>query len=459
MLLSERFAAFINKSPISVMVRGTVERIFDPAVLNGVFENHTVLGYTKELTFSQCVQIMSAVVFNTTPSVGAYCKTHRDEISVSRQSVYDKLKHLEPQVSAGLVHYSAKELLPCIKKLKGQAPPLLPDYRVRVLDGNHLTGTEHRIFELRRFRSAALPGQCLAFYDPQFGLITDVIPCEDAHAQERSLLVQVLKCVVAGDCIVADRNFCTTGFLFGIRGQDAFFVIRQHASTLSWKLQGKRRLAGKDGKGRNIYEQAVCLTDPKTGKTFTARRITIALDRPTKDGDRELHILTNLPEDAADAVHIANLYADRWTIETAFQQLTDDLRCEINTLGYPKAALFGFCTACVAYNAVVVVKAAIRMAHGKQYVEEELSMYYLTLEVAEVTPGMMIAIPVAEWDVFRTMSSKEFVATLAALATNLDKQKYTKSKRGPKRKQPKKLSGKRIHHVSTARILAKRQQA
>ncbi len=370
MLLGKAFAAFVEKSPVSVMVTGTIQRIFDPAVLDEVFQNHAVLGYFKKLAFSKCVQIMSDIVIfkESQPSVGAYYQAHPGEIPVARQSLYDKLKRMEPRIPAALVQYSAEELLPCIKAMGSQAPPLLPRYRVRALDGNHLTGTEHRIFELRRFRAAALPGQSLAFYDPRYSLITDVIPCEDAYAQERSLLNQALACISSRDCILADRNFCTTGFLFGIRRHGAFFVIRQHASTLSWELQGKRRLAGQDRRGRNIFEQAILLTDPESGETFTARRITIVLDKPNKDGDTDLHILSNLPKKAANAMKIAELYADRWTIETAFQQLTDDLRCEIDTLGYPKAALLGFCVACVAFNAVSVVKAAVRVALGKTYV-------------------------------------------------------------------------------------------
>ena len=457
MLLGKAFSAFVEESPVSVMVRGTVERIFEPAALDQIFGDHAVRGYAKELAFSQCVQIMSHVVFKESPSVGAYYQAHPDEIPVTRQAVYDKLKRLELQVPAALVRYSGEELLRCLKAMGAKARPLLPGYRVRVLDGNHLTGTEHRIFELRRFRAAVLPGQALVFYDPQFDLMTDVIPCEDAYAQERSLLDQALQCISARDCILADRNFCTTGFLFAIRRRRAFFVIRQHASTLSWELQRKRRWAGQDGRGRDIYEQSIRLTDPETGETFHARRVTIVLDKPNKDGETELHILTNLPRKAADAVRIADLYADRWTIETGFQHLTDDLRCEINTLGYPKAALFGFCTACVAYNAVAVVKAAIRAAQGRKYVEEQLSMYYLTLEVAQMPPGMMVAIPAENWEVFRTMSPKKFAATLVELARRLDPRKYTKHKRGPKRKQPKKISGKRNHHVSTARILAMRK--
>jgi IS4 transposase len=456
MLLGKAFSVFVEKSPISVMVSGTVERIIDPGKLDQVFQDNAVLGYLKELTFSRCVQIMSDVVFKESPSVGAYLQAHQDEIPVTRQAVYDKLKRMEPQIPAALVRYSAEELLPCVKAMGSQAPPLLSGYRVRVLDGNHLTGTEHRIFELRRFRSATLPGQALVFYDPRYGLITDVVPCEDAHAQERSLLKQALACIARRDCILADRNFCTSGFLFGIHRQRAFFVIRQHASTLCYELKGKHRLAGQDGRGRDIYEQAICLTDPETGETFTARRITIILDKPNKDGDTELHILTNLPPKAANAIRVADLYADRWTIEAGFQQLTDDLRCEIDTLGYPKAALFGFCTACVAYNAVSVVKCALRAAQGKKYVDEELSMYYLTLEVAQVTAGMMIAVPTEDWKVFRRMSAKNFATLLIDLAQHIDPRKYRKHKRGPKIKPPKKAKGNRIHHVSTARILAMR---
>jgi hypothetical protein len=49
-----------------------------------------------------------------------------------------------------------------------------------------------------------------------------------------------------------------------------------------------------------------------------------------------------------------------------FQALTETLTCEVNTLGYPKAALFGFCLALLAYNAVAVLKAAVRAVHGRE---------------------------------------------------------------------------------------------
>jgi hypothetical protein len=456
MILGDCVEKFIERSPVSVMVRGTLERVFDPEKLERVFTDNALLQYTRELTFAQCVGLMSDVVFRITPSVGAWYKAHQEEMPVTRQAVYDKLKHLELPTAAGVVAYAGREVGACLRQMPSLPPPLLPGYRVRVLDGNHLAGTEHRVEELRRYRAAARPGHALVFYDPQWDVATDVIPCEDAYAQERTLLPEVVPRVAARDWIVADRNFCTMGCLFALARRGAFFVIRQHGSNVVGQLQGQRRMVGPDTRGQVLYEQTLCLTEADTGATLIVRRITVELPTPTRQGEPELHILTNLPVADAPAPQISALYADRWTIETAFQHLTVDLACEVDTLGYPKAALFGFCVALVAYNVVALVKGALRAAHGAEYVEEQLSMYYLTLEVAQVATGMEIALGTEPWEIFRQMSVAAFTTTLVAIAQRLDTKQYTKYKRGPKKQPPKKLSGKRHSHVSTARILAMR---
>ena len=55
-----------------------------------------------------------------------------------------------------------------------------------------------------------------------------------------------------------------------------------------------------------------------------------------------------------------------YNIETAFKHLEAYFHSAINTLGYPKAALFGFCLALVAYNFLAVVLAALRRVHGEE---------------------------------------------------------------------------------------------
>lgn len=61
-------------------------------------------------------------------------------------------------------------------------------------------------------------------------LATDMIPCEDGHAQERSLSPEILGLVAPNDLWIADRNFCTMTLLSGIAKREAFYIIRQHAN-------------------------------------------------------------------------------------------------------------------------------------------------------------------------------------------------------------------------------------
>src|SRR4051794_37216927 len=164
----------------------------------------------------------------------------------------------------------------------GARPDWLPGYRTRILDGNHLPGSEHRIKELRTMRAAALPGHALVVLDPRLMLATDVVPCEDGHAQERSLLDQILAKVAAKDLWIADRNFCTTDFLFGIAGRGGFFAIRQHASTLHWEFVGKRRACGRIETGQ-VFEQTIRATND-AGEILGLRRGPGLLGPPARGG-------------------------------------------------------------------------------------------------------------------------------------------------------------------------------
>ncbi len=452
MMLGKPFDAFVQNSPVSVMVRGILERAFDPARLDALFERTAETGYTRELLFSTLVRLMSEVVLGVSPSVHAAYQDASEPIGVSTVAIYDKLKGIEPRVSAELLRDSVRHLAPVIDQMDGNVPAPLEGYRVRILDGNHLSGTDHRIKALRRMGAAALPGQALVVLDPQSMLMIDVLPCEDAHAQERSLLDQILPMVHPQELWIDDRNFCTTKFLFGIARRQGCFLVRQHGSTLYCELLGRRTSRGRVPTGR-VYEQAMHLDNPDTGEAQIVRRITVELDKPTRDGDTEIHLLTSLPAEHADARQVARLYTKRWTIEKAFQDLSVALVCEIHTLGYPKAALFGFCLALVAYNAVSLVKAALRAVHGAEKVEHEVSWYYLCVHLSKVYAGMMIAIPSPHWDIFRRLAKQDCAAVFKMLASQIDLRRFRKHPRGPKKPPPKKRSGARIKHVSTARIL------
>jgi Transposase DDE domain len=399
------------------------------------------------------VDLMARVVLGQEPSVHAAYRKLEEQFPVSDQSVYNKLQHVELAVSAALVQDSAQRVAPVIDQRGGGLPPLLPGYRVRFLDGNHLAATEHRLPELRCLKAGPLPGIALVILDQEHRTATHVLLSEDGHAQERSLLEDVYPLVRPRDLWVADRNFCTLGFLFAVAQRHGFFALRQHGS-LPGKLVGKRRSRGRCATGR-LFEQSFAVADAD-GNRLTLRRVTLQLDEPTRDGDQEIHILTNLP-DTVTAVQVADLYRQRWTIEGLFFEVSQTLSCEIDTLCYPKAALFAFCLGLLASHAVALGKAALRSEQGAEAVSQQLSAYYVALEIRQTHAGLMVAIPAVHWQVFRDLSVAAMAKVLRHIARHVSLHRYRKTPRGPKKPPLKRVPHRKGKHVSTAQIIADRR--
>ena len=453
-MLNPIFERFAQKSPLTVIARGMMERVLNPEQLDQWFNNTAKAQYTKDLLFSSVFDIMSQVVCGNRPSVNAAYHASREEIGVSITSVYNKLNGIEATTSAELVRYAAREVSPVIEQLVGKGRSPLAGYRVKLLDGNCIEKSEHRIKELRFLAAGPLPGKSLVVYDPLLRVPVDVFPCEDGHAQERSLLHSVLATVAPKDAWISDRNMCTVEFTCGIASRGAIFVIREH-KNYPWQSLEKEKCVGSCDTG-TVYEQRIGVVD-LAGKEYTFRRIRIKLKKETRDGEKEIAIITNASQRLANGQKIADLYHGRWKIETAFQELTRFLNSEISTLGYPRAALFGFCVALVAYMILSVVKAAIEGVHGKEAIEK-VSGYYIANEISAIYPGMMIAIADESWSVFRHMTTSELLFVLKELSAKIRLSALRKHPRGPKKPAPKRISNKKHPHVSTAKILAARKK-
>src|SRR5688500_11099317 len=160
------------------------------------------------------------------PSLHAAAKA--SNLSVSMTAVYDKVNRVEGRVVRALVQQSAERLSPVVSPMQSQQAPLAKGYRVRIVDGNHVPATEKRVKPLRGFRGAALPGHSLLVYAPEQRLVVDMVPIEDAHAQERTGLAAVLEQAQAGELWMADRNFCTTGTIVSLWQKQAHFILREH---------------------------------------------------------------------------------------------------------------------------------------------------------------------------------------------------------------------------------------
>ena len=212
-MLGEIFQRFVEESPISVMVRGSLERVLGAEALDAWYEETAQKQYTRTLLFSSVYDLMSQVVFSMKPSIHAAYQGRKEAVGASTVAVYSKLQGIEIGTSAALVRYSARSLSTVVEQLEGGREPWLPGYQVKVIDGNCLEASEHRLKPLRYLQAGALPGKSLVVFDPELGLVSDVFPCDDGHAQERSLLTKVARhyrkmsfgCMIG---ISVPENFC-----------------------------------------------------------------------------------------------------------------------------------------------------------------------------------------------------------------------------------------------------------
>jgi IS4 transposase len=445
---------FEEKRPVCVMAQMALERLLSAEELDRLFHETAQHQYERDLLFSTLAKLMATVVLCRERTLNAAYKKMKEQVGVSLNATYSKLDRVELGLSQAVVRYAYQQLRNVSDHLGVVKPSPVAGLQLKILDGNHLAGTEHRLLETRNSTAAPLPGKTLVVLDPQREAIADLFPIEDGHAQERSALDQVIETIDRLDLWVADRNFCTLKWMYAIDLRGARFVIRQH-DKLQGEPLGKHRSRGKTATGK-VNESQLKLTE-YAGHTLTVRCIEVELDKPTRDGDRSLRILTNLTEDEADALHVAEIYRGRWQIETAFQKLTTTLQCEINTLCYPRAAIFAFSLACLAYNAVSLVLSAICREHGRKKTEQ-LSFYYMSLEIAQAHDGMMVAVPPSHWRKIARLTLDDFTQHLRKVSRCIDFEYFRKAKRRPRKPKPKIKHRRRQVHFSTAQLLAQRKQ-
>jgi hypothetical protein len=444
---------FTQQAPVATMVRAAMANILSPRELDAIFEDCRRRQYQDTLLFSSVVGLLALAVAKVQPSLHAAYQAQREELGVKAAALYPKISHTELPVTRELVRRTAQRMAAVIEALGSPRQPALPGYRTFILDGSRLAATERRLKETRRLKGGPLPGQGLAVLDADRGLISDFLPCADGHEQERAQLAEWVDLLEPNQLWIADRNFCTKLLFFECRLNQACFLVRRHAG-LQLEPCGAMRRVGRCATGTVCEQEVVVRGDGD--EQAVLRRMMIQLDKPTAEGEREICLLTNLPA-TVSAATCADLYHTRWSIEAAFGELTLALRGEIDALCYPKAALLGYAIALVTYNLLAVVKAAMKVVHGQEAVDAQVSTYYLANEVTAAWQGLEIAVPPHEWQRrYADLTPQKLADALVAMARHTHLRHYQKHRRGPKKKPPPRRGN--SPHVSTARLLEQRQR-
>jgi hypothetical protein len=183
------------------------------------------------------------------------------------------------------------------------------------------------------------------------------------------------------------------------------------------------------------------------------RLVRIRLSEPTRDGDRELELVTDLPSQVS-AQTIAAAYRQRWRIETAFAQLDKVFEGEIASLAQPRAALLSFALALAAFNTLAVVQAALRKKHGAEKIRNELSIFHLGENVQHAEAALEILLDDSDWTArYAPLTPGQLASELLRLAEYVNLARLRKSRRGPQKPAPPRVTLKNRPHFSTARVL------
>ena len=443
---------FIEKNPLAVMTRAVMGSLMGEQ-MDELFEDHRGRQYESSIKFSTIATLMAEIALGGVDNCNQAYRKYQAELQASKVAYYGKINRTEPDVSEAVVRYSAEQAAQLMDELDFQPWDVLPGYRCFALDGNHLRKTEKRLKETRGLCAAPLPGTVVARFDLQSGLFDRAYLLEDAHAQESKVLDRALDDLAARDLVLADRHFCIVSFMLKVAARCGCFVIRQHG-RLKGKLLGKRHSVGRSESGE-VYEQSMEISDGE--QTLVVRRLTVELKEPTRDGDMELHILSNVPADDADACRLAELYRQRWEIENAFYVLTTTLTCESKRNCYPRCGLLLFCMAMLAYNCRQVVLAGLYSEHQQADVQQ-MSQYQTSIDTIAPMEGMTTAIDQSEWDALVPQEPRRLGEFIRRVSRAVDVQSYRKSVRGLKKPPPPRKRCKAGTHVSAAQLLKQRKE-
>jgi hypothetical protein len=109
-MVARLFERFGQESPITVMVRATLENAFSAPALDRLFMCTAEQQYTRTLLFSTVVELMTTVVLQQEKSLHAAFQQRREQGAVGSSSLYEELARRERGVAEAAVRYRVERV-------------------------------------------------------------------------------------------------------------------------------------------------------------------------------------------------------------------------------------------------------------------------------------------------------------------------------------------------------------
>jgi hypothetical protein len=417
MLQRQVLQQFASESPLTVMSRVMLETIFPANRFEQLFKKKEAKRLQfRESLFQTVVGLMGLAGQIHSKTHAAHQATHNDLRSFL-DSFYGEFAKANVGMPAEWVRRTADQLDPVVHRMGRIQLHSLCGYSVKTVapfdfSGGHLD-------ESVRTNRKTTPCHSLVVLDPNSMLAVDVVPHKEKLPQD-SMRAELLDRVHSQDIWLFPPTNDFSSFAANIEQRQAFFLLHQSKAKLSWMPAGRRRMRDKLEFG-NIFEQKVHLVNGP-GERLPARRITIALEKSSPDGQLDLHILTNLPR-RFQSLRLAEFYYRQWMVEMAFADLAANMHGAVSAMGHSSdSSLLAYCLALIAYNILSMVNTVVCAVREQEETNSRTEVPWRCWadEISSAWRGMMIALPCKNWaDSFTGFTARRLTNTLVSLAKNV----------------------------------------
>ncbi|MFJ1208695.1 transposase [Burkholderia pyrrocinia] len=267
-------------------------------------------------------------------------------------------------------------------------------------------------------RDAAASGpRVLPVYDPDLGMIVDLLPYERGRSHERAFVGALLETVRPGELWIVDGRFDTDAILSGWPRRGGAFVVREYGRPAACRPLGDWQEAGGLDDGR-VYEQAVGMAGDG-GVSGAFRRIEWRRAAAHGEAGEIVTLLTDLPAERFDASQVVQLSCRRW--RDALPLPLEPVTGGAPFGGVPaRAALLASGIAAFAYNAFSVMTRVVGAALDLDARDVERLPSLIADGVTATYAGMMIALPPEWWERYDQLPATALGQIVRMLAVHVD---------------------------------------
>ncbi|MXN76975.1 type II toxin-antitoxin system Phd/YefM family antitoxin [Burkholderia sp. 4701] len=416
---------FVEHSPMAIMARLVMQcALHDEWVdVAAEIEGEPDGEQLREALFSLAVDAIATIAARSRPSDGHVAGLPAG-FGAAVAALHDRMSRLRAGWGRALVQDSVELLLPATAPAPRarEWTRAAGGLRLRVLDGGATRAAPAHDADDAAHAPADGP-RTLPVYDPELGMIVDLLPAERGRVHARAFVAAMLEAVKPGELWIVDVPLEVGALLSGWPRRGSAFVVRDDDDgRVGFGTPGDWQGAGTLD-GGPVVEQAVRI-DGEPG--LALRRI----EWRRGGDDMPLRVLTNAPASQLDAVQVAQLASRRWRDALPLPLPLDAVLGHAPGGNVPaRAALLACGIVALAYNVFGVMANVVTHALELDARDAERLPAHIAAGVAAAYAGMMIALPPDWWRRYDQMPATTLAQIVRLLAIHVDPRSERRKRR------------------------------